>query len=195
MPTPERTSLAAIVRAGGELLERDGRDGLTMQAVAERVGVRAPSLYKRVRGRDELLGMIASATARELGARVDAALDAAPDDEDAGEALVRLAREVRAFAHERPVGFALVFAPGSEVPVDPDALRASSAGVLRVSARAAGEEHALSAARTVTAWASGFLAMERAGAFRLDGGDAAGVDAAFDYGIRSMVRAFAASRS
>ena len=44
MPTPERTSLDAIIRAGCDLLEADGVEGLTMQAVAVRVGVRAPSL-------------------------------------------------------------------------------------------------------------------------------------------------------
>ncbi|MDF2575814.1 MAG: TetR family transcriptional regulator, partial [Agromyces sp.] len=47
MPTPERTTLAEIVRAGRDQLESGGPDGLTMQAVALRVGVRAPSLYKR----------------------------------------------------------------------------------------------------------------------------------------------------
>ncbi|WP_412159619.1 helix-turn-helix domain-containing protein, partial [Pantoea sp. SIMBA_079] len=54
MPTPEKTSRTAIVAAGRVLIESGGLDGLTMQAVAERVGVRAPSLYKRVRDRREL---------------------------------------------------------------------------------------------------------------------------------------------
>ena len=65
MPTPDRTSLGEIVEAGRELLERDGLDGLTMQAVATRVGVRAPSLYKRVSNRDALVALVADATLRE----------------------------------------------------------------------------------------------------------------------------------
>ena len=82
MPTPDRTSLEAIVLAGRELLESDGLDGLTMQSVAQRVGVRAPSLYKRVRNRDELVALIADATLRELGSRIHEATGEAGGDVD-----------------------------------------------------------------------------------------------------------------
>ena len=55
MPTPDRTSLDAIVGAASDLLEQTGLAGVTMQAVALRVGVRAPSLYKRVPSRERLI--------------------------------------------------------------------------------------------------------------------------------------------
>jgi hypothetical protein len=38
-----RTSLEEILKAGRAIIETDGIDGLTMQAIADRVGVRAPS--------------------------------------------------------------------------------------------------------------------------------------------------------
>ena len=38
MPTPDRTSLDEIVDAARDILEHDGLAGLTMQAVAQRVG-------------------------------------------------------------------------------------------------------------------------------------------------------------
>ncbi|WP_159606577.1 TetR/AcrR family transcriptional regulator, partial [Agromyces humi] len=93
MPTPDRTSLEAIVEAGRALLEADGLDGLTMQAVADRVGVRAPSLYKRVRNRDALVARIAEATLQDLSARLEHVGDLVPGTDAAAE-LARLARAV-----------------------------------------------------------------------------------------------------
>ena len=60
MPTPAHTSLDAIVRSGRAIIETEGLAGLTMQRVADAVGVRPPSLYKRVRNRGALVRLIAS---------------------------------------------------------------------------------------------------------------------------------------
>jgi AcrR family transcriptional regulator len=185
MPTPERTSREAIVAAGCDLLETSGLEGLTMQSVAERVGVRAPSLYKRVRNREELVGLIAQATIDELGARLDSAAAGPPDD--ARAALRRLARTAREFAHERPAGFRLIFAPANGADLARDSLATASAPLLRVATWLAGEGHALAAARTFTAWLNGFVSMELAGAFRL-GGD---VDEAFEFGLERLADAIA----
>ncbi|MDY0914232.1 TetR/AcrR family transcriptional regulator [Rathayibacter festucae] len=175
MPTPERTSLDAIVRAAAEILEEEGLAGVTMQAVAQRVGVRAPSLYKRVEGRDTLLRLVAEAALGEVAARVDPL-------EDAEE----LADALRAFGRERPAAFLLVMAPAPGTPVARQEFRdAASASVLRVAARLAGEEHALEAARTLTAWATGFVGMEINGAFTL-GGD---VESAWRFGLSRVVAA------
>ena len=183
MPAPERTSLDAILRAGLDLLETHGAAGLTMQAVAARVGVRAPSLYKRVRGRDDLLRRIVEATAVDLGARLDAA-DRRRADPRAD--LVAVSRELRAFAHSRPAAYRLLFDPGSDAGrADPAVLADASAPVLRIAGALAGPDNALEAARTVTAWAHGFVTMELAGAFRL-GGD---VDRAFDFGLERLADA------
>ncbi len=93
MPTPERTSQAQIVAAALDLLERRGLAHLTMQAVAEQVGVRAPSLYKRVRNRDDLIRLVTEAAFVELGQHLRG-VD--------GQGLAELAHAVRAFARERP---------------------------------------------------------------------------------------------
>ena len=56
---------------------------------------------------------------------------------------------------------------------------------LRLVAEVAGPQHALPAARTIVAWANGFIMMELAGAFRL-GGD---VEQAWDFGLDRVLTA------
>ena len=175
MPTPDRTSLDAIVLAARDLLESEGLAGLSMQAVAARVGVRAPSLYKRVANREELIQFVAEATLRELGERLD----------EAGN-LEQLAGEFRAFGHERPAAFQLIVTPGAGTPTArPEFGASASQSILRLAGELAGEERALEAARTLTAWAAGFVSMELNSGFNL-GGD---VDEAWRFGLASIVRA------
>lgn len=182
MPTPDRTSLEEIVRAGQEILEAQGIGGLTMQAVADRVGVRAPSLYKRVRSRDDLVGLIAEATVRDLGER----LGAIGSGSDPRRHLAQLARAFRAFAQARPAGYQLIFAPGPGITrPSMEALTDATAPVMRVAAELAGPEFALEAARTITAWANGFISMELTGAFQLGGN----VDRAYEFGIARLTDA------
>ncbi|QPE04702.1 TetR/AcrR family transcriptional regulator [Microbacterium schleiferi] len=169
MPTPERTSLDEIVSAAARLLETGGVTAVTMQAVAQDVGVKAPSLYKRVRDRETLLALVGGAAADDLTGLLDAASGRIED----------LLLVFRRFAHERPEAFRLLFS----ATVDAEKLAATSAPVLRATTAAVGPEHALDAARLLTAWATGFVTMELAGAFRL-GGD---LDDAYDYGIAHLV--------
>ena len=181
MPTPDRTSLAAIVQAASDLLEREGLAGLTMNAVAERVGVRPPSLYKRIEGRDGLIRLVAEATLTELAARLE------PESE-----VEALARVFRSFAHERPAAFQLVISPGAGTPVAGTEFGAAAARpILRAAAALAGEADALAAARTFTAWATGFESMELNGGFQL-GGE---VDDAWEFGLGRIVEAIRAPRA
>ncbi|GAA1987830.1 TetR/AcrR family transcriptional regulator [Microbacterium pumilum] len=168
MPTPDRTSLDQIVEAGRELIETGGSSRLTMQAVAERVGVRAPSLYKRVRDRDALLLLVAQATVDDLAQRLEAS----------DRTLAGLAHAYRLFAQEHPEGFRLLFAIDGAV----ESMDRVSATVLRLGRELVGDDEALEAARLITAWATGFINMELAGAFRL-GGD---VDRAFEFGLERL---------
>ncbi|WP_433553732.1 TetR/AcrR family transcriptional regulator [Micromonospora zamorensis] len=182
MPTPDRTSLADIVAAARQILESEGLPGLTMQAVAQRVGVRAPSLYKRVRNRDDLIRLVTEAAVHDLGEQ----LSAVAGSGDPGRDLAELAHAFRAFAHAQPAGYHLIFATGpADTRPSLDILTRASAPALRLAAELAGPEHALSAARMFTAWANGFISMELAGAFNL-GGD---LDEAFAFGIDRLTAA------
>jgi AcrR family transcriptional regulator len=182
MPAPSQTSTAAIVAAGRRLLEERGADALTMQDVARAVGVRAPSLYKRVRSRADLLRLILEDVIDEL----TAALDAAAGSGDPVTNLRAMTTAYRQFARANPAAYALTYAPPSLPDATSRSVR-STATLLRVIAELAGPQDALPAARTLVAWANGFIAMELAGAFRL-GGD---VEQAWEFGLDRLLAAVA----
>jgi AcrR family transcriptional regulator len=57
---PKRQSLdrAQVVRAALELLDEVGLDGLSMRRLADRLGVKAASVYWHVRDKEELLDLV-----------------------------------------------------------------------------------------------------------------------------------------
>jgi AcrR family transcriptional regulator len=184
-PARARTSVDAIVAAGRELLDQGGLDAVTMQAVAERVAVRAPSLYKRLPSRAALIAAIGAAAVDDLAGRI-APLAADPDPADA---IRRMASAVRAFAHANPRAYELIFLSQPDDARPPaERTAAASAPVLAAVERLVGRERALDAARLVTAFTHGFVSMELNGAFRL-GGD---VDEGFRYGMDRLIAALVA---
>ena len=185
MPAPARTSTEAIVSAARGLLEADGLDQVTMQRVATTVGVRAPSLYKRIRDRNDLMHLVANDAARELGDTLSATASAADPAKD----LVAIARAFRIWAHRSPAAYALLTTPvDPSWRVDPDMNVYLSGAIVNAAAHLAGDDRALEAARTVVAFAHGFVSLELAGTFRL-GGDPAD---AYEFGITTLVNAIAA---
>ena len=195
MPTPARTSPEAIVTAARDILETRGLPGLTMQAVAQSVGVKAPSLYKHVADRDALVRLIADAAATDLAAHLTTrtaadslattatatATATATDGDGNAAALATLAHGLRAWASVHPEAYRLVFSGHGS----PEVAAATSGPVLTIAQSLVGDEDALAAARMITAWATGFISMELAGAFQL-GGE---VDVAFAYGIERLSEA------
>lgn len=186
-PARARTSSDAIVAAGRALLEAGGLEAVTMQAVAQRVGVRAPSLYKRVPSRAALIAAIGRAALDDLARSIS------PwgEDPDAAAGLRAVAAAYRAFAHANPRAYELLFmnlAVESRPPSASNALAA--APLLELAERLVGPERTLEAARLMTAFAHGFVSMELADQFRF-GGD---IDEAYRYGVDVVVEALA-SRS
>lgn len=179
MPAPDRTSVPEIVSAARGLLDERGLSGVTMQAVAERVGVRAPSLYKRVDGREGLIALVVEQVFGELAECLDGASD-----------LRDVAQRFRAFGSESPAAFHLIVSPGVEMPGVTRALASrSSETAVGLAQAVVGERHALAAARTLVAWASGFIIMELEGGFNLDGE----VEEAWEYGLGMLLGALGES--
>jgi AcrR family transcriptional regulator len=154
-----------------------------MQAVADRVGVRAPSLYKRFSGRGDLIAAIGASVLDDLGDELAPFSGLEPAD-----GLRATAAAFRRFALGHPRAYELIFMslpPGSRPPAELNAIAA--APLVELAERLVGPDQALEAARLVTAFAHGFVSMELSGAFRLAGD----VDAAYRYGVDVLVDALA----
>jgi AcrR family transcriptional regulator len=179
-PAPARTSNEAIVAAARSILEADGLEAVTMRAVADAVGVRGPSLYKRIPDRAALLRAVADGVIDDLAGTMAHAVETGEPRQDVAAAV----HAFRGFVHANPGGYRLLFA---DLPPDalPDSERIGAVGqpVVVAMAGLVGHERALVAARTIVAWAHGFVTMELAGAFRL-GGE---LDAAYAFGIEAIL--------
>jgi len=187
-PTPARTSREEIVAAARSILEEDGLHAVTMANVADRVGVRPPSLYKHVRDRAALIAAVADEAALELGGVLQAATRIVPG-QPSDARILRAALAFRALAARTPRSVSLVFAGlGGELQPSVETAAIAAQPLLQVSAELVGQDRALVAARALTAFCYGFCAMEQAGAFRF-GGD---IDAAFRSGIEALIRGLAA---
>ena len=181
MPTPPRTSLPEIVAAGRAILEAEGLDGLRCSASPRRSG-----FGRRRSTSGSVAGATSSASSPSPWSTPAATMGAAVGDRDPAQDLRAIAHAFRAFALAHPNAYALLFARlPDDARIDPERNARAAETLLRTTGRLAGSDDALEAARTVTAWAHGFLMMELGGAFRL-GGD---VDRAFDYGIDHLTGA------
>jgi AcrR family transcriptional regulator len=85
-----------IADAALELLEAEGPEGLSMRRLADRLGIRAPSIYKHLPDKEALEAAIISAGFELQADAFAAALEGADDP------LTAIAGAYRAFAREHP---------------------------------------------------------------------------------------------
>lgn len=181
---------AAVTEAGAGLADEVGLDQLSMGLLAERLGVKTPSLYKHVDSLADLTHRIGVLAMVELG---DAVRDATQGRADA-DALIAAARAMRAFVKERPGRYdagdrARITGPDDLLVAAGNRFLAGLAAVLRgYHLDPADETHAL---RTVRSVLHGFTTIEASGGFMM----AADIDESFewlvnllDLGLRSAGR-------
>jgi AcrR family transcriptional regulator len=165
-----------VVAKGAELADELGLANVTMGLLAERLGVRTPSLYKHVDGQADLNRRIGVLALTELA---DALRDSL-QGKAGREALSAAARTVRAFVIEHPGRYAATVRIDAGGPDDPMTLAASRV-VESLAAVLAGYDvpateatHALRMLRSLT---HGFAVIEAAGGFQM----AVDVDESFEW--------------
>ena len=166
-PAPARTSNDAIVAAARRILEADGLSAVTMRSVAEAVGVKGPSLLQAGAGSCRLAASRLGQRRRRPGAHHVQGDETGDPRADLRAAAVDVST-LRGAQSERLQ--AAVRRPAAGRQSGPRRRWPHWAG--RSSTRwpdSPVESEALEGARTIVAWAHGFVTMELAGAFRLGG--------------------------
>ncbi|MDQ0813404.1 AcrR family transcriptional regulator [Streptomyces sp. B3I7] len=156
---------ATVVAAGAALADEVGAGRLTMGLLAQRLGVRTPSLYKHVTGQEDLNRRIAALALSEGGDAVGAAIQGYAGR----DALAAAARAFRTYVLGHPGRYAMTIGMEPTGPDDPlfvggrrlvDALTA----VLRGYDLA--ESHDTHALRMLRSLFHGFATLQSAGGFR-----------------------------
>jgi AcrR family transcriptional regulator len=156
---------AAVVEAAARLVDEEGIDQLSLGRLAERLGIRTPSLYNHVAGLPGLKHDLALYSARELLDR----LTRATIGKSRAEAIVALADAYRAYAREAPGRYALTLQapdPGDEKLL---ALAQQILDVIQavLASYRLSEEDAIHAIRSLRSIVHGFVSLEVGGGFKM----------------------------
>ncbi|MGM1059741.1 TetR/AcrR family transcriptional regulator [Saccharothrix sp. Mg75] len=98
-----------IRRQARALLVEQGRDAVTLRAIAREVGITAPALYRYYDSREDLLRRLAEDICTDLAAELDRGL-AGVDEHDVAAQVFAVCRGFRRWALAHPQEFTLVFA-------------------------------------------------------------------------------------
>ncbi len=188
-PFPGRINREAVIQTAIELIEAEGVEQLSVNVLAERLGVKTPSLYRYVRNKTDLLRAVNEATFSALFAVLYPAL------ETPGHAQARVmavAQAYRAFAHQHPVSYGLAYTNTiPELRPDESALEQAALRFQALMAELSGEANSLVALRGLLALIHGFVMLELGGQLRR-GGD---LSAAFSGSVEAYIRGWAAGQT
>ena len=179
---------ATVTEAAAALADEIGISQLSMSVVAERLGVKAPSLYKHVDGLTDLTRRIAVLAATELGDELRDAMQGRAG----ADALAAAAQTVRDYVKRHPGRYAATTGIRPADADDPltialDRTMASLAAVLRgYELDPSDEIHAL---RMLRSMLHGFATLEASNGFQM----ATDVDASFTWVIEFIDRGLRAS--
>lgn len=159
-----------IVDAARVLLDEEGPPGLSMRKIADRLGIRAPSIYKHLADKDALEAALISAAFEEQAAVFERAVAR-------GGGIPAIARAYRRFALRHPHLYRLMTTqPLKRELLAPGVEDRAAAPIV---AAAGGDRNV---ARALWAFAHGMTLLELDGRFPPD----ADVDAAWRVGLRAF---------
>lgn len=181
MPAIAKTSDLDVINAARQIIASTGIDGLSMSAIGDAVGIKAPSLYKRFADRQAIVRAVQLTEFAELAKKIDAEISGV----DPPEAIRAIARVYWTLAQESPKVYEILFSTNSLTDPDDVAVRTSALlPLFSVSKQLLGPGKALAAARTFTSYIHGFITVQMSGAF--DQGP--GIEGSFYFGLNAIIK-------
>ncbi len=155
MARPRQIDRAAILRASLAIADERGVDALTMQAVADHLGVTPMALYRHVENKQDLLDGVVESLLDEIAP--------SSDDDPWDEQLSKMGQAIRAAARRHPTVFPLLL----QLPATTPGARRARARVYRSLRRAGVAADDLERVeRLISTIVLGFAASEVSGRFR-----------------------------
>ena len=184
-PYPAQVDQASIVEKARELIEQDGADNLTLAKLAAALDIKAPSLYKHIASRAQLLKAVNTVTAQRLKSVMDGVRD---DGLDRRETLYAISNAYRAFALANPATYMLLYANLSvDARPDKQLMESIAIPLQQLVGMEIPAGHSLEALRGALALLHGFVTLELNGQFQR-GGD---LEQAFQESIRAYFNGWA----
>ena len=78
MPYPTQINREQIIQQAAQMVAAEGAEALSLHKLAAALGVKAPSLYRHIGGKAELLKVVNLLTLQQLFAAMESAQAAAP---------------------------------------------------------------------------------------------------------------------
>jgi AcrR family transcriptional regulator len=185
MPANKRLTKTHVIETAVQLLNTEGQEALTLNRLAEELGIRTPSLYNHIGGLPGLQKDLAVLNAKQLADR----LGEAAIGKSGPELFMDAAQAFRSYVKENPgLYMATLRASGTQDTPNPDLIREEErtlkvALALMASLGLKGED-AIHAVRVFRSMVHGFATLEVAGGF--------GLPQDCDESFRRLVNALAA---
>jgi AcrR family transcriptional regulator len=175
-------TLKDVVDAASAIADEGGIESLNLAAVAEKLGVRPPSLYHHVDGLESLRRELAMHGARELLEN----FVAAARGQKGKKALLAIARAYRAFARRHPGQLAAML-PAPRAADDDELYQALAAPVAEITRvltdLGIDGDDAVHVVRALRSYLHGFVDLERRGGF----GMPQKIEISFELGLELFV--------
>lgn len=156
----------SVIDAAEALADAEGWDALSIQALARRLGIKAPSLYNHVSGLADIQRELHLRGLRSLAGSLRIAA------QQEGDPLATFAFALRRFAHEHPARYHAA-QPTVSLPSTDPGLAAAGREALEpllaaMAARGLHGDEAVHATRTLRAAVHGFIDLEQRGAWGMN---------------------------